>query len=57
MMTLRRYLTSRYDWTGLSKLFYTKHIWEYAVLGALFVLIAVLFFVFLPLRPDAAQQW
>ncbi len=34
MMTLRRYLTSRYDWTGLSKRFYESKLWE---LGALFV--------------------
>ena len=34
MMTLRRYLTSQYDWTGLSKRFYTSKVWE---LGALFV--------------------
>jgi len=25
MMTLRRYLTAAYDWTGLARLFYTKH--------------------------------
>ena len=56
MMTLRRYLTSRYDWTGLSKLFYTKHIWEYAVIGLLFLVIVTLFLVFLPLRPDAASM-
>ncbi|MFC2118534.1 4Fe-4S dicluster domain-containing protein [Bacteroidota bacterium] len=29
MMILRRYLTSVYDWTGLSKKFYTSHWWEY----------------------------
>ena len=54
MMTLRRYLTSRYDWTGLSKKFYTNHIWEYAVLGILFLVIVALFLVFLPLRPNAS---
>ncbi len=54
MMTLRRYLTSRYDWTGLSKKFYTNHIWEYAVLGILFIIIIGLFLIFLPLGPDAA---
>lgn len=29
MMILRRYLTSFYDWTGLSKKFYVSHWWEY----------------------------
>ena len=37
MMTLRRYLTAQYDWTGLSKRFYTSKLWE---LGALFVVAA-----------------
>ena len=56
MMTLRRYLTSRYDWTGLAKKFYTSVAWEYAFIGALFLLIIVLFAVFLPLGPDAAMM-
>ncbi len=34
MMTLRRYLTAQYDWTGLSAKFYKSKVWE---LGALFV--------------------
>ena len=34
MMTLRRYLTSQYDWTGLSAKLYKSKAWE---LGALFV--------------------
>lgn len=29
MMILRRYLTSVYDWTGLSGKFYTSHWWEF----------------------------
>ncbi len=29
MMILRRYLTSLYDWTGLSRKFYVSHWWEY----------------------------
>ncbi len=33
MMTLRRYLTSLYDWTGLSTKMYKSKVWE---LGALF---------------------
>jgi hypothetical protein len=56
MMTLRRYLTSRYDRTGLSRLFYTRHVWEYIVIGIMFVAIFAAFLVFLPLRPDAAMM-
>jgi nitrate reductase gamma subunit/NAD-dependent dihydropyrimidine dehydrogenase PreA subunit len=40
MMTLRRYLTSRYDWTGLSSKFYKSKLWEIASL--LFVAAIVL---------------
>jgi quinone-modifying oxidoreductase, subunit QmoC len=28
MMAMRRYLTSRYDWTGFSRKFYTSHLFE-----------------------------
>jgi len=35
MMSLRRYLTSMYDWTGLSKKLYTSKVWEF---GAIIVL-------------------
>jgi len=39
MMTLRRYLTAQYDWTGLSAKLYTSKLWE---LGALFVVGALM---------------
>jgi len=32
MMATRRYLTSRYDWTGLSKRFYLSKKWEFGAL-------------------------
>jgi hypothetical protein len=38
MMSLRRWLTSKYDWTGISRLFYRSWRWE---LGAI-VLVAIL---------------
>ena len=46
MMTLRRYLTSLYDWTGLSRKFYTSKAWELGailLLGGLIVLAFALF--------------
>jgi heterodisulfide reductase subunit C len=43
MMSLRRYLISKYDWTGLSKKFYTSKIWEF---GAIFLLAGLVFFLF-----------
>jgi hypothetical protein len=48
MMTLRRYLTSVYDWTGISRLFYTKKIWEVGFIGFFALLVIVLFALFLP---------
>ena len=48
MMILRRYLTSVYDWTGLSKKFYTSHLWEFGSVVIIGVLIALLFSVFNP---------
>ena len=50
MMTLRRYLTSVYDWTGISRLFYTKKIWELIFLGVFALAIVAAFLLFLP--PD-----
>ncbi len=52
MMSLRRYLTSIYDWTGLSKKFYTSHHWELIFVSTIFILVVAAFFVFLPLSPD-----
>ena len=48
MMTLRRYLTAAYDWTGLSKKFYTSTKWEFGAIGFLFLLVVSIFLVFLP---------
>jgi ferredoxin len=46
MMSIRRYLTSRYDWTGLSKKFYTSKTWEISAIGLLAVVILLLFVFF-----------
>lgn len=57
MMALRRYLTSVYDWTGLSKRFYTSKVWE---VGAIlfFALLVISIFAFLapPLDPTLTAQ-
>jgi ferredoxin len=45
MMSLRRYLTSLYDWTGLSKKFYTSKIWEVGFI-IFFAILVVLAFIF-----------
>jgi ferredoxin len=48
MMILRRYLTSIYDWTGLSRKFYTSHWWEIAAILVIGAVVAVLFGVVNP---------
>jgi ferredoxin len=43
MMALRRYLTSQYDWTGLSRLMYRSAAWELGILGVVATVIVLLF--------------
>ncbi len=46
MMTLRRWLTAQYDWTGLSAKMYKSKIWELGALFAIGAFIAFLIFMF-----------
>ena len=50
MMTLRRYLTSVYDWTGLAKKIYTSKIFELAAILVISLTVLVLYvsFTFFP---------
>ena len=48
MMILRRYLISVYDWTGISKRFYTSHWWEFIAIIILGTFITLLLSVFNP---------
>ncbi len=43
MMALRRYLTSQYDWTGLSRLMYRSAFWELGILAVVAGVIVALF--------------
>ncbi len=43
MMSLRRYLTSAYDWTGLSSLMYRSAYWELGILALVSAVIVALF--------------
>ncbi|MDT8067162.1 MAG: 4Fe-4S dicluster domain-containing protein [Terriglobia bacterium] len=45
MMALRRYLTTAYDWTGLSRLMYRSAYWEIGILLLVAVLVGTLFTV------------
>ncbi len=48
MMSLRRYLTSLYDWTGLSRKFYTSKVWELAFIIFFAILVVLAFLFVLP---------
>ncbi len=43
MMNLRRYLTSLYDWTGLSRLMYRSVYWELGILLAVAAVVVLMF--------------
>ena len=43
MMALRRYLTTQYDWTGLSRLMYRSAVWEIGMLALVAAIIVALF--------------
>lgn len=52
MMAARRYLTSRYDWTGFSRRFYTSGKFEIAAIALVAVLVALGLLLFNTGRPD-----
>jgi len=56
MMVLRRYLTSVYDWTGLSRKFYTNERWEYSAIGIIALIIIALFAFLLPPAKDLVSN-
>jgi ferredoxin len=43
MMALRRYLTTQYDWTGLSRLMYRSAAWEIGILALVAAFVVALF--------------
>ncbi len=62
MMALRRYLTTMYDWTGLSRLMYRSVAWEIGVLAIVSMVVVALFtlpssfgFGLLHQNPDALK--
>ncbi|MBN2070445.1 MAG: 4Fe-4S dicluster domain-containing protein [Candidatus Krumholzibacteriota bacterium] len=54
MMALRRYLTASYDWTGLSRRFYTSKAWGIGSLALISAMVIMLFAFFLPFTADPA---
>jgi ferredoxin len=45
MMAARRWLVSRYDWTGLSRRLYLSEVWEFGLLAAIALFVLALFAV------------
>ena len=52
MMAMRRYLTSRYDWTGFARKFYTSEAFEVTALAIMAVLIGLALVIFHGANPD-----
>ena len=52
MMAMRRYLTSKYDWTGFAKKFYTSEIFEIAAVAIVGILIGLALWIFHGSNPD-----
>jgi quinone-modifying oxidoreductase, subunit QmoC len=46
MMGLRRFLTASYDWTGISRLFYTSKLFEFLSLAVVAALVGMGFYLF-----------
>jgi hypothetical protein len=45
MMAVRRWLTAKYDWTGISRRLYTSEVWELGILGVIALFVLGLFLV------------
>ncbi len=52
MMVMRRYLTSKYDWTGFSKKFYTSETFETIAVAIVAILIGLAMWIFHASNPD-----
>jgi quinone-modifying oxidoreductase, subunit QmoC len=52
MMVMRRYLTSRYDWTGFSRKFYTSESFEIIAVTVVGILIGLALWMFHASNPD-----
>jgi len=46
MMALRRWLTTQYDWTGISRRFYLSEAWEIGAIAAVGLFVVALFYFF-----------
>jgi ferredoxin len=52
MMVLRRYLTSKYDWTGFARKFYTSEVFEIVAVSIVAILIGLALWIFHAPNPN-----
>ena len=57
MMSIRRYLISVYDWTGISKLLYKSKKLEIAAIFSLAVIVMILYLLFTTFPSGDASRW
>ena len=57
MMVMRRYLTSRYDWTGFSKRFYTSEIFEIVAVAIVAILVGLALWLFHAPHPNMEHAY
>ncbi len=56
MMAMRRYLTTVYDWTGISRRIYTSKAWKFFLIGLFFAIPLIAIYLFHgPIRTDHAD--
>ncbi len=57
MMVMRRYLTSRYDWTGFAKRFYTSKIFEFTAVVVVALIVGLLLVIFRADNPNMKHAY
>jgi len=57
MMAMRRYLTSKYDWTGFSRKFYISHTFEIIAVVIVALLVGLAFWRFHMPSPNMEHAW
>jgi quinone-modifying oxidoreductase subunit QmoC len=55
MMSLRRYLTSVYDWTGFARKMYTSKIWEFGSILLFSAFVLVMFIIFSEIPDESVR--
>ena len=52
MMSMRRYLTSRYDWTGFARKFYTSEVFEFFAIAVVAIFVGLALVIFHGANPN-----